>query len=68
MRLLLTSAGISNPSIHDALVDLLGNRSPSQMPSLFPPRYTPSRAVLIWPGRRSAEKPNLPYANWVGSP
>jgi dipeptidase E len=24
MRLLLTSAGISNPSIHDALVDLLG--------------------------------------------
>jgi dipeptidase E len=24
MRLLLTSAGISNPSIHEALVDLLG--------------------------------------------
>ena len=24
MRLLLTSAGIRNPSIHDALVDLLG--------------------------------------------
>jgi len=24
MRLLLTSAGIKNPSIHDALVDLLG--------------------------------------------
>jgi len=24
MKLLLTSAGIKNPSIHDALVDLLG--------------------------------------------
>ena len=24
MKLLLTSAGITNPSIHDALVDLLG--------------------------------------------
>jgi hypothetical protein len=28
MKLLLTSAGIKNPSIHDALVDLLGCSSP----------------------------------------
>jgi hypothetical protein len=38
MKLLLTSSGISNPSIYDVLVDLLGKPLPSPAPSSFPPR------------------------------
>ena len=44
MRLLLTSAGISNPSIHDALVDLLG-KSIAESNALFIPT-----AIYPFPG------------------
>jgi dipeptidase E len=51
MRLLLTSAGIKNTSIHDVLVDLLGKPIfPSPAPFVFPPRHMPCPAVLAWPG------------------
>ena len=41
MKLLLTSAGIKNPSIESALVDLLGKPiSEASAPSAFPPRCT----------------------------
>src|ERR1700758_1562442 len=46
MRLLLTSAGISNPSIHDALVDLLG-KPIAESNALFIP-------TAIYPHPRSA--------------
>jgi len=46
MKLLLTSAGIKNTSIHDALVDLLGKPIDQSMPSAFRPRRMRSPVVL----------------------
>ena len=40
MKLLLTSAGIKNPSIHDALVDLLGKPISESSALCIPPRCT----------------------------
>ena len=42
MKLLLTSAGISNTSIHDALVGLLGKPIAEASALFFPPRYMPT--------------------------
>jgi dipeptidase E len=41
MKLLLTSAGITNTSIHDALVELLAKPMPSPTRSAFPPGVQP---------------------------
>ena len=68
MKLLLTSCGISNTSIHNALVDLLGKPIAESSALFIPTAIYPSLAALAWHGRRSAEKPNAPCANWVGSP
>ena len=68
MRLLLTSSGISNTSIHNALVDLLANRLPNPTPSAFPTRRTARAAgELQWPTSSSADQPSVPCADWVGS-
>jgi hypothetical protein len=68
MKLLLTSAGIKNMSIHNALLELLG-KPVSEASALFiPTAIYPFPAVLAWHGKRSAEKPKAPCANWVGSP
>ena len=46
MKFLLTSAGISNDSIHNALVDLLGKPIAKSSALTFPPRCTPTPVVL----------------------
>ena len=61
MRFLLTSAGIKNTIIHDALVDLLGNRLPSPTPSASPPRCTPIPTVLAMHGGSSAARSQNPH-------
>ena len=61
MKLLLTSAGIKNPSIHDALVDLLGKPIAESTPSAFRPRRTgtltaaPAGPWRFISGRRPAD-------------
>jgi hypothetical protein len=71
MKLLLTSAGIKNPSIHDALVDLLGNPiSEVQRPlhSHRDVRAPLSRSRREGMGVHSAdENPAAPCASWGGS-
>ena len=58
MKLLLTSAGIKNTSIHDALVDLLGKPIAESTPCASPPRRTGTQwPVLAGPGGSSAETP-----------
>jgi hypothetical protein len=42
VKLLLTSSGIANPSIHDALEDLLGKPIGESSALSFPPGSTPS--------------------------
>jgi hypothetical protein len=49
MRALLTSSGIRNSSIRDALVDLLGK----PIALVIPPASTPSPAGRVWRGERS---------------
>ena len=57
MRLLLTSAGIKNPSIHDALVDLLGKPIEESNALCIPtasyghPQVTPDAAWRFISGR-----------------
>jgi len=60
MKLLLTSAGISNPGIHDALVDLLG-KPVSESKALFIPT-----AIYAIPG--SAEIVNKVIRGSLGDP
>jgi dipeptidase E len=69
MRLLLTSAGITNTSIHDALVDLLGKPIAESNALCIPTAtYGHPMPVLARHGGSSAdEKPEPPCANWVGS-
>jgi hypothetical protein len=64
MRALLTSAGIKNSSIHDALVDLLGKPI---APSSSPPASIPSPAVPAMRGGRSAAKLHRRCVNWAGN-
>ena len=70
MKLLLTSAGIKNPSIHDALVDLLGKPIAESSALCIPtagyghPMAGPGRAWRFISG----QSPATPCANWVGSP
>ena len=45
MKLLLTSGGIKNSSIRDALVGMLDKPISESTPSAFPPPCTPSLAV-----------------------
>ena len=62
MRLLLTSAGVTNPSIHDALVDLLGKPIADSSALCIPtamyghPDVGPGRAS----GGSSADRPATP--------
>ena len=67
MKLLLTSSGISNPSIHGALLDLLGKPIAESNALFIPTAIFPFHAVPVWHTRPSAEKPHPPCANWAGS-
>jgi len=59
MRLLLTTAGISNPSIHEAQVDLLGKPIAESSALCIPNAIDPSRggqagaSRFIFPGFRT---------------
>ena len=69
MQFLLTSAGIKNTRIHDALVNLLG-RPIAESSALCIPTATyalPGGAALAWRFIIRRE-PICPCANWVGSP
>jgi hypothetical protein len=69
MKFLLTSAGIRNTSIHNALLDLLGKPITESSALCIPTASTLCPAVLPWHGGSSADKnPSAPCANWVGSP
>ena len=50
MKLLLTSAGIKNDSIRNALVDLLCKPITESSALYIPTAIYPSLAVLPWPG------------------
>ncbi len=50
MKFLLTSCGISNDSVHKALVDLLGKPIAESSALCIPRRRTHSQAVLAWHG------------------
>jgi len=69
MRLLLTSAGIKNTSIRDALVDLLRKPIAESSALCVPsasygdPEGDPARH-----GGSSPDEPPPPCANWAGSP
>ena len=57
MRLLLTSAGIKNPSIHNALVDLLGKPIAESNALCIPTAgYGHPQAVLAGHGVSSADE------------
>ena len=67
MRALLTSAGIKNSSIHDALVDLLG-KPIAESNALFIPTAIypfPGGRVMAW--QASAAKLHRCCVDWVGS-
>ena len=66
MRLLLTSAGISNPSIHDALVDLLG-KPIAESNALFIPTAIyphPGSAGMAWQAICGKAKSPLCELGW----
>ena len=69
MKFLLTSAGIKNKSIHDALVDMLGKPIAESNALCIPTAMydTPGRCGAKH-GSSSAEKPTIPCVSWVGSP
>ena len=69
MKLLLTSAGIKNTSIHDALVDLLGKPIAECNALCIPtaPYGHPRRSRQAW-RFISGQEPGSPMANWGGSP
>ena len=71
MRLLLTSAGIKNTSIHDALVDLLGKPIAESSALCIPTAMYGH--PMVGPGDGawrfiSGRDPTTPCASWVGSP
>ena len=68
MKLLLTSAGIKNPSIHDALLDLLG-KPIAECDALCIPTasYGHPMAALAGRGGSSADRTRLHGASWGGS-
>jgi len=70
MKYLLTSAGIKNTSIHNALVDLLGKPIAEATALCIPTAgYGIPRSLLDMHGGSSADKnPAAPCARWVGSP
>ena len=64
MKILLTSSGITNTTIHDALVDLLGSRSPSPARSAFPRGVQPfpRRALTrLWVLDRDSGRPHVRF-------
>jgi len=68
MKLLLTSAGVKNASIHDALVDLLG-KPITEANALCIPTATyanPGGAGSAW--RFINGRASTPMTDWVGSP
>jgi dipeptidase E len=70
LRLLLTSAGVKNTSIHNALVDLLGKPIADSSALCIPtamhghPHVGPGEG----PWRLSVADPTIPCASWDGSP
>ena len=60
MRLLLSSAGISNTSIYATLIDLLSKPIAESNALFIPTAIYPFPAVPVWHGKRSAEKPKAP--------
>jgi hypothetical protein len=70
MKYLLTSAGIKNTSIHNALVDLLGKPIAEASALCIPTAgYGHPKSLLAMHGGSSAdENPSAPCASWVGSP
>ena len=61
MRLLLTSSGISNTSIHNALVDLLGKPIAESDALCIPTAvYGPGSGGLQWPTGSSADQTASP--------
>ena len=68
MKLLLTSNGISNTSIHNALVDLLG-KPVAESNALFIPTaiypYT-SGAVMAWKAISGKIPSSLSNLGWLG--
>ena len=67
MKLLLTSSGVSNPSIHNALVDLLGKPVAESNALFVPTGIYPFPEALPWHIRLCAGRPRLLCANWAGS-
>jgi dipeptidase E len=68
MKLLLTSAGIKNASIHDALVEMLG-KPIAECDALCIPTASYGHP-MAGPGgawRTSPDEPPHPCASWVGS-
>ena len=68
MRFLLTSAGITNTTIDNALVDLLGKpigESGARLHSHWGAAL--SRRTTHTSTASSADQPPAPCANWVGS-
>ena len=70
MKLLLTSAGIKNPSINDALVDLLGKADRRIGRPVHPHRRLrapPGQSRWGMAVHHRTSQPR-PCASWVGSP
>ena len=63
MKLLLTSSGISNTNIHDALVDLLGKPIAESARSASPLECSPSPADLYTSTSSSAVQPILVHVH-----
>ena len=60
MKLLLTSAGIKNTSIHNALVDLLGKPIAESSALFIPTAIYPFPGGPAWPGGSSADQAASP--------
>ena len=67
MRFLLTSAGITNTTIDNALVDLLGKPIGESSALCIPTGVQPFPADAHTSTGSSADQPPAPCANWVGS-
>ena len=68
VRLLLTSAGVTNPSIRDALVDLLGRPVVDSSALCIPTaQYGHPCAGRSRPGVSSPARRHYPCATWGGS-
>jgi dipeptidase E len=66
MKLLLTSSGITNPSIHEALVDLLG-KPIAESSALFVPTGIypfPGGSTMAWSALRGVAKSPLSDLGW----